>query len=86
MTDNLPPECDQHVVELSLGHVLITLGIIIAIGAGSAALITILKDHQKQKRQMAILDGIREIITIIQSKGIPSCKEKKTASSSPTKS
>ena len=85
MTDNLPPESNEHVVEAGLGHVLITLGIIIAIGAGSAALIIILKDHQKQKRQMAILNGIREIVIIIQSKGIPLWNEKKTESLSPTK-
>jgi hypothetical protein len=78
----LPPETKDHIVEVSLKHVIIAFGGLVlgslTVGAG----ITFVRDYAKYKRQKAIIDAVQQLLTGGQSL---LCNEKTTASSSPTK-
>ena len=64
----LPKESEDHVVEVSLRHVIILFcGISLATLVVGTTLIYV-KDHSKIKRQQAFFDGTKEVIKLI-SKG-----------------
>ena len=64
----LPQESEDHVVEVSLRHVIYFFGgISIATLVVGTTLIYV-KDHSKIKRQQAFFDGTKEVIKLI-SKG-----------------
>ena len=82
----LPPQADDHIVEVSLKHVIVAFGGLIlgslTVGAG----IVLVRDYAKYKRQKAIIDAAQQLLLTIQDGGQSLlCSEKKTASSSPTK-
>ena len=64
----LPKESEDHVVEVSLRHVIILFcGISLATLVVGTTLIYV-KDHSKIKRQQAFFDGTKEVLKLI-SKG-----------------
>ena len=64
----LPKESEDHVVEVSLRHVIILFcGISIATLVVGTTLIVV-KDYSKIKRQQAFFDGTKEVLKLI-SKG-----------------
>jgi len=81
----LPPKEEDHIVEVSMKHVVLAFGGIvlgsIAVGAG----ISFAKDYAKFKRQKAIVDAAGQILeTIFQGDQI-SWNEPNRESSSPTR-
>jgi hypothetical protein len=61
----LPKESEDHVVEVSLRHVIILFcGISIATLVVGTTLIVV-KDYSKIKRQQAFFDGTKEVIKLI---------------------
>jgi hypothetical protein len=78
----LPPQADDHIVEVSLLHVIMAFGGLVlgslTVGAG----IVFIRDYAKYKRQKAIFDAVQQLLTGGQSL---LCNEKTTASSSLTK-
>ncbi len=64
----LPKESEDHVIEVSLRHVILLFGSL-ALGTlvvGSSLIIV--KDYSKTKRQQAFFDGTKEVLKLI-SKG-----------------
>ena len=78
----LPPQADDHILEVTLRHVIIAFGGLVlgslTVGAG----IVFMRDYAKYKRQKAIIDALQQLLTGGQSL---LCNDKTTASSSPTK-
>ena len=83
MTDSLPKVPGDHVVEVTLGHViaaLIAMGLtIMAIGLS----ITLVREHLRNNRQRRLITATQDIITLITKEGL--WKNEKTDTSSPTK-
>ena len=81
----LPPEVEDQVVDVSLKHVALSFTLaaigIFVVGAG----IVVVKDYSRFRRQTAIIDTINTLIQTIQEGGFPTCKDKKTDTSSQTK-
>jgi hypothetical protein len=82
----LPPQTDDHIVEVSLRHVILAFGGLIlgslTVGAG----IIFVRDYAKYKRQKAIIDAAQQLLLTIQDGGQNLLwNEKKTESSSPMK-
>jgi len=79
----LPPKEEDHIVEVSMKHVVLAFGGIvlgsIAVGAG----ISFARDYAKFKRQKAMLDAAGQILETIFQGGQISWNEPKTESSSP---
>ncbi len=62
----LPKESEDHVIEVSLRHVILLFGSL-ALGTlvvGSSLIIV--KDYSKTKRQQAFFDNTRELLKLIQ--------------------
>jgi hypothetical protein len=78
----LPPQADDHIVEVSLRHVIMAFGGLVlgslTVGAGIVFII----DYAKYKRQKAIIDALQQLLTGGQSL---LCNEKTMESSSPMK-
>ena len=64
----LPKESDNHVVEVSLRHVIYFFGGITLATLVVGTTLIIVKDYSKAIRQKAFFDGTKEVLTII-SKG-----------------
>ena len=83
MSEKLPPETNEHIIEVSLKHVVIAFGGLtigtLAVGVG----IVFVRDYAKYRRQKAIIDAIQQLLTTFQ-EGV-SWKNDKTESLSPTK-
>ena len=79
---NLPPETNDHIVEVSLKHVILAFGGLVlgslTVGAG----IVFVRDYAKYRRQKAIIDAVQQLLTGGQSL---LWNEKTMASSSPMK-
>ena len=80
----LPPEAEDHVIEFTLRHVILSFGGLVvgvlAVGTG----IVLARDYGKYKRQKAIIDAASELIKTLQ-EGNSTWKEKKKDISSVTK-
>ena len=80
----LPPKEEDHVIEVSMKHVVLAFGGIvlgsIAVGAG----ISFARDYAKFKRQKAMLDAAGQILETIFQGGQNSWNEPNKESSSPT--
>ena len=78
----LPPQADDHIVEVSLRHVIMAFGGLVlgslTVGAG----ITLVRDYAKYKRQKAIIDAVQQLLTGGQSL---LCNDKTMVYSYPTK-
>jgi hypothetical protein len=78
----LPPQADDHIVEVSLRHVIMAFGGLVlgslTVGAG----IVFIRDYAKYKRQKAIIDALQQLLTGGQSL---LCNDKTMVSSSPMK-
>ncbi len=81
----LPPKEEDHVIEVSMKHVVLAFGGIvlgsIAIGTG----ISFARDYAKFKRQKAMLDAAGQILETIFQGGQISWNEPNRESSSPTR-
>ena len=81
----LPPKVEDHIIEVSMKHVVLAFGGIvigsIAVGAG----ISFARDYAKFKRQKAILDAAGQILETIFQGGQISWNEPNKESSSPTR-
>jgi len=79
---NLPPKTNDHIVEVSLKHVVLAFGGLVlgslTVGAG----IVFVRDYAKYRRQKAIIDATKQLLTGGQSL---LWNEKTTVSSSPMK-
>jgi len=64
----LPKESDDHVVDVSLRHVIYFFGGISLATLVVGTTLIIVKDYSKAIRQKAFFDGTKEVLTII-SKG-----------------
>ena len=64
----LPQEQDDHVVEISLRHVIILFGSISLATLVVGTTLIVVKDYSKAIRQKAFFDGTKEVLSII-SKG-----------------
>lgn len=68
-TTRLPHEEEDHVIEVSLRHVILLFGSL-AIGTVLVgATLMIVKDYSKTKRQQAFFNNTKEVIQLIQ-KGV----------------
>ena len=83
----MPPDADDHIVEVSLRHVIVAFGGLVfttcAVGAG----IAFARDYAKFRRQKALIDAAKQFLLTIQDGGDNSelWKNEKTVSSSPTR-
>lgn len=64
----LPKEDEDHVVEVSLRHVIILFGSISLATLVVGTTLIVVKDYSKAIRQKAFFDGTKEVLSII-SKG-----------------
>ena len=79
----LPRKAEDHVVDLSLEHVVFGIGGLFV----SALAFTMARDFAKFKRQQKLIESATQLIIILTNGGdISLWKEKKTAISSTTKS
>ena len=89
--ENLPPDEEGTVVDVSLKHVVIAIGGFAVTSLSVGVSIVLLKDYVKYRRQKAMIDGVTELFINIQKQtegGILWKKPRQmtdTASSSPTK-
>ena len=83
----LPPQADDHILEVTLRHVIIAFGGLVlgslTVGAG----IVFMRDYAKYKRQKAIIDAAQQLLSTIQHGGDNKAlwKNETMASSSPMK-
>jgi len=68
-TTRLPAEAEDHVVEVSLRHVILLFGSLAIGTALVGATLMVVKDYSKTKRQQAFFNNTKEVIQLIQ-KGV----------------
>ena len=66
----LPKESDDHVVEVSLRHVIILFGSISLATLVVGTTLIVVKDYSKTKRNQALFENTKELLKLI-SKGKP---------------
>jgi len=68
MTENskLPPEEEDHVIEISLKHVILSFGGLFLGVVLVSSSIVLLKDYVKYRRQKAIIDAATKLLLTIQ--------------------
>lgn len=81
---NMPPESDDHIVEVSLRHVIVAFGGLVCTTCAVGAGIAFARDYAKFRRQKALIDAAEQFLLTIQDGG-DNWKNEKTVSSSPTK-
>ena len=79
----LPMETQDQVVEVSMKHILLSLGGLILSTGIVAASVILVKDYVKYRRQKAIVESAMKVLLIL--KGENNWNDKKTASLFPTK-
>ena len=62
----LPAETEDHVIEVSLRHVILLFGSMALGTLFVGATLTIVKDYSKTKRQQAFFDNTKELLKLIQ--------------------
>ena len=83
MTDSLPKVPDDHVVEVSLGHVIAALIAMVLTIMGFGLSMILVKEYLRNNRQRRLITATQDIITLITKEGL--WKNEKTDTSSPTK-
>ncbi len=65
-TAKLPAETEDHVIEVSLRHVILLFSLMALGTLFVGATLTIVKDYSKIKRQQAFFDNTKELLKLIQ--------------------
>ena len=65
-SSKLPPEEEDHVIEISLKHVILSLGGLLFGVALVGSSIVLMKDYTKYRRQKAIIDAATKLLLNIQ--------------------
>jgi len=83
--EKLPPEAEDHIVEVSMRHVFLAFtGLVTAVFVTGVGIV-FARDYAKYKRQKAIIDAAIQLLQTIKEGDLP-WKEKKADTSSQTKS
>ncbi|MBD3338436.1 MAG: hypothetical protein GF353_04975 [Candidatus Lokiarchaeota archaeon] len=80
----MPPDADDHIVEVSLRHVIVAFGGLVVTTCAVGAGIAFARDYAKFRRQKALIDAAKQFLLTIQDGG-DNWKNEKTVSSSPTR-
>jgi len=82
--EKLPPEVDDHIVEVSMRHVFLAFtGLVTAVFVTGIGIV-FARDYAKYKRQKAVIDAATQLLQTIKEGDLP-WREKKKATSSQTK-
>ena len=77
----LPHQPDDHVVELSMKHIIAAFGGLVVSLSLAGTSIVLVRDYVRYKRQQAYLKSLTDVLILL--KGGEYCTEKTTTSSSP---
>ncbi len=84
MTERLPPLDDEQVVELQLGHVLRTIGVLAGTGVLVGLSLILARDYVRYRRQKNLLEAAIQIIQTIKEELPWSCETIESSSQATT--
>ena len=79
--EKLPPKTDDHVVEVSLKHVIIAFSTVIGSTVLVGSTIIAVRDYSRYRRQKAIVENVKELFTTLSKLETNIWKEKKEVGS-----
>ena len=77
----LPPKVEDKVVEVSLKHVIIAFGTVLAGSILVGTTIVVIRDYSRYRRQKVFLEGLKDLFQTLTNLETKLCKERKTAGS-----
>ena len=77
----LPPKVEDKVVEVSLKHVIIAFGAVLAGSIFVGTTIVVIRDYSRYRRQKVFLEGLKDLFQTLTNLETKLCKERKTAGS-----
>ncbi len=67
--EQLPGESNDQIIEVSLKHVIFTFGSLVLGSITVGASVTFIKDYVKYRRQKALFDAVKNLITFLNNGG-----------------
>ena len=77
----LPPKVEDKVVEVSLKHVVIAFGTVLAGSIFVGTTIVVIRDYSRYRRQKVFFEGLKDLFQTLINLENKLCNERKTAGS-----